>query len=64
MVGHELPGERWGLWDISSGDLQVDVIAGDFRLIKEVLKSKERWKETHGVPWQSCLVVWELYDWC
>lgn len=37
MVGHELPGERWGLRDISSGDLQVDVIAGDFRLIEEIL---------------------------
>lgn len=37
MVGHELPGERWGLRDISSGDLQIDVIAGYFRLIEEVL---------------------------
>jgi hypothetical protein len=42
MVGHELPGKRWGLWDISSGNLQVDVIAGDFRLIKEVLRREGR----------------------
>jgi hypothetical protein len=30
MVGHELPGDV-GLWDVLSGDLQVDVVTGDFR---------------------------------